>query len=214
MAMDDSFPQESESESEPEADSEEDEKRHSRRKHKRSEIKYDKTISPSLSSAADFERLLISKLDSSLLWTQYMAHLLQLGQIDQARSVAERALSTINVREEGEKLNIWVAYLNMENSFGSEEKLHEVFHRACQYADKKMHSHLASIFIKTGKFDKAEELFQTMIKKFSQSSKAWVNYATYLMEHDRTHEARELLPQSLKILPKRKRTAKFRGRLI
>lgn len=179
-----------------------------KRKHKRSEIKYDKTLSLPLSSAADYERTLLSKPDSSLLWTQYMAHLLQLGETDKARAVAERALKTINIREETEKLNIWVAYLNMENSFGTEETLEEVFRRACEYTDKKkMYSHLVSILIKTGKHDKVEETFHIMIKKFSQSSKVWVNYAAYLMEHGRLDEGRELLPRSLKILPKRKRTS-------
>lgn len=30
-----------------------------------------------------------------------------------------RALRTINSREEAEKLNIWVAYFNLENKFGN-----------------------------------------------------------------------------------------------
>jgi rRNA biogenesis protein RRP5 len=184
-----------------------------KRKHKRSEIKYDKTLSLPLSSAADFERTLLSQPDSSLIWTRYMAHLLQLGEIDKARAIAERALKTINVREEKEKSNIWVAFLNMENSFGTDETLDKVFRRACEYTDKKkMHLHLVSILIKSRKDDKADELFQEMIKKFSQSSKIWVNYAAYLMEHHRVEEARNLLPQSLKILPKRKRKALSRIR--
>jgi rRNA biogenesis protein RRP5 len=194
------------SESDSDSDSEAEKERTAKRKHKRSDIKYDKTLSLPLSSAADYERTLLSQPDSSLIWTQYMAHLLQLGEVDKARSIAERALKIINIREEGEKLNIWVAYLNMENSFGTDETLEEVFRRACEYTDKKrMHSHLVSILIKSGKDDKADEMFQIMIKKFSQSSKVWVNYAIYLMEHNRTEEGREMLPRSLKILPKRKR---------
>ena len=168
LDQDNQLPPESESDS----DSDDEKERFAKKKHKRSEIKYDKTLSLPLSSAADYERTLLSQPDSSLIWTQYMAHLLQLGEIDKARSVAERALKIINIREEGEKLNIWVAFLNMENSFGTDETLEEVFRRACEYADKKkMHSHLVSILIKGGKNDKADEMFQTMIKKFSQSSK-------------------------------------------
>ena len=184
------------------------------KKHKRSEIKHDKTLSLPMSSAADYERTLLSQPDSSLLWTQYMAHLLQLGETDKARSVAERALKTINIREEGEKFNIWVAYLNMENSFGTDESLDAIFQRACEYTDKKkMFLHLVSILIKSGKDDKADETFQTMIKKFSQASKVWVNYAAYLMEHGRVDEGRELLPRSLKILPKRKRRSVWERQL-
>jgi rRNA biogenesis protein RRP5 len=175
-------------------------------KHKRSEIKYDKTLSHSHSSAADFERTLLSQPDASLVWTQYMAHLLQLGEVEKARAIAERALKTINLREEGEKFNIWVAFLNMENAFGTDESLENLFRRACDYTDKKkMHLHLVSMLIKAGKDDKALEMFETMIKKFSQSCKIWMNYAAYLMEHDREEDARELLTKCLRILPKRKR---------
>jgi rRNA biogenesis protein RRP5 len=189
-----------------ESDSEEEKEVIPQKKHKRSEIKFDKTASLPMSSAADYERTLLSQPDSSMIWTQYMAHLLQLGETDKARAVAERSLKTINMREEGEKFNIWVSYLNMENSFGTDESLDAVFQRACDYTDKKkMFLHLVSILIKSGKDDKADEIFQTMIKKFSQSSKVWVNYAAYLMEHDRTDEGRDLLSRSLKILPQRKR---------
>lgn len=202
-------------ESDSDSDSDMEKERTSKRKHKRSDIKYDKTLSLPLSSAADYERTLLSQPDSSLIWTQYMAHLLQLGEIDKARSVAERALKIINIREEGEKANIWVAFLNMENSFGTDETLEEVFQRACEYTDKKkMHSHLVSILIKSGKDDKADEMFQIMIKKFSQSSKVWVNYGSYLMEHNRIEEGREMLPRSLKILPKRKRISTYEIQLI
>lgn len=45
-----------------------------------------------------FERLILASPNSSLLWLQYMAHHLQATQIEQARSVAERALKTISFR--------------------------------------------------------------------------------------------------------------------
>lgn len=48
--------------------------------------------------AAAFERLLLASPNSSLLWLQFMAHHLQATQIEQARTVAERALKTISFR--------------------------------------------------------------------------------------------------------------------
>lgn len=48
--------------------------------------------------ASAFERLILASPNSSLLWLQYMAHHLQATQIEQARSVAERALKTISFR--------------------------------------------------------------------------------------------------------------------
>jgi len=53
------------------------------------------------SDAAAFERLLLASPNSSLLWLQYMAHHLQATQMEQARSVAERALKTISFRSVG-----------------------------------------------------------------------------------------------------------------
>jgi rRNA biogenesis protein RRP5 len=176
------------------------------RKHKRSEIKFDKTQALPLASSTDFERVLLSQPDSSQLWTQYMAHLLQLGQIDKARTIADRALKTINMREEGEKMNIWLALLNMENSFGTEDTLDAAFQRAYEYTDKKkMYTHMARILTTSGKDDKADETYQAMLKKFHQSCKMWVNYASFLIDHERQEEARELLQRSLRVLPKRKR---------
>ena len=41
------------------------------------------------------------------LWTQYMTFQLSLSEIERARAVGERALTTIHFREEQEKSNIW-----------------------------------------------------------------------------------------------------------
>ena len=42
-------------------------------------------------------------------------------------------------REEREKLNVWVAYLNLENTYGSppDEAVMKLFQRALQHADQK-----------------------------------------------------------------------------
>lgn len=36
-----------------------------------------------------------------------------------------RALETISFREEGEKLNVWVAYMNLENAYGNPKKVNQ-----------------------------------------------------------------------------------------
>ncbi len=44
------------------------------------------------------------------------------------------------LREEGEKFNVWVAWMNMENAYGQpsgEEALTALFQRALQYCDQK-----------------------------------------------------------------------------
>ena len=68
-------------------------------------------------------------------------------EIDKARQLAQRALKTIDSNEEKEKLNVWIAWLNLENSYGSQESLLEVFNKSIQYNDQKtMHLKLAEIY--------------------------------------------------------------------
>lgn len=103
-------------------------------------------------SVADYERLLLGEPDSSLLWLQYMAFQLELGEVDKAREVAERALRTITIGQDAEKLNIWVALLNLENTYGDDETLEDVFKRACQYNDtQEVYERMTSIYIQSGK---------------------------------------------------------------
>lgn len=126
-----------------------------KKKRRKPQVKVDKTgdldkYGPQ--SVADYERSLLTSPNSSSLWVQYMAFQLQLGEVDKAREIAERALRTIHITETEEKMNVWIAWLNLENAYGTEEGLEEVFKRACQYNDAEtMHERLTSIFIESGK---------------------------------------------------------------
>jgi rRNA biogenesis protein RRP5 len=103
-------------------------------------------------STVDYERLVLGSPNSSYMWMRYMSHLLQLSELDKAREVARRALQTIHFREEQEKYNIWVAMLNMENTYGSEATLTSTFHEAARANDSKtIHLQMASIHHQSGK---------------------------------------------------------------
>lgn len=155
-------------------------------------------------SVSDFERLLVGNPSSSILWMNYMSFQLQLGEIDKAREIGERALKTINYREEQEKMNIWIAMLNLENTFGSDESLDEVFKRAAQYMDSLvMHQKLVGIFIMSEKYDKATELLKTMSKKFGKHVSVWVQYGAYLLDRKLNDDAHEVLSRALQVLAKR-----------
>lgn len=105
-------------------------------------------------SIADFERLLLGSPNSSYLWIQYMSFQLQLSEIEKAKEIGKRALRTINFREEDEKLNVWIALLNLENKYGTHESLEVVFKDACRHNDSKtIHLRLASIFDETDRHD-------------------------------------------------------------
>lgn len=105
-------------------------------------------------STADFERHLLSSPDSSYLWVQYMSFQIQLSEIEKAREVGRRALRIINFREEREKLNIWVALLNLETLYGTEESLDKLFKDAARHNDSKtIHLRFASILEHSGKHE-------------------------------------------------------------
>ncbi|KAJ0982713.1 hypothetical protein J5N97_010968 [Dioscorea zingiberensis] len=50
----------------------------------------------------EFEKLVRSSPNSSFVWIKYMAFMLSLADVLKAREIAERALRTINIRDEGE----------------------------------------------------------------------------------------------------------------
>jgi rRNA biogenesis protein RRP5 len=157
-------------------------------------------------SADDFDRLVLASPNSSFIWIQYMAFYLNLVELDKARQVAERALKTIQFREEKEKYNVWMAYLNLENKFGTPESLRQVLDRAAAYNDPKhVYLSLAKIYEKTEKFAEAQETYALAAKKFKQSSKVWVQFGLYWFFRGNFEEARKVLQRSMKSLPKRKR---------
>lgn len=43
--------------------------------------------------------------------------------IESAREIVERALKRISFKNENDKLNVWTAYMNLENNFGDEKHL-------------------------------------------------------------------------------------------
>ncbi|ROW12603.1 hypothetical protein VMCG_00682 [Cytospora schulzeri] len=178
-----------------------------KKKKKKAEIQIDRTAQMDVNgpqTAGDFERLLLGQPDSSELWMQYMGFQAQVSEPAKAREIAERALKTINIREEAEKLNIWTAYLNLENAYGTTETLEEIFKRACQYNDEQVvHERLTTIYIKTGKHKRADELFQTMLKKFgAKSPQVWTNYGHFLHNTmEDAERARALLPRATQQLP-------------
>lgn len=98
-------------------------------------------------TADDFERLLLGSPHSSFLWIQYMAFQIQLTEIEKARQVTERALKTISFKEEKERMNVWVAYMNLENSYGTRDSLIKVFDRAVSTNDPKaVYMQLAQVY--------------------------------------------------------------------
>ncbi|KAH8178609.1 s1 RNA binding domain-containing protein [Sarocladium implicatum] len=174
-------------------------------------------------TSSDYERLLLGQPDSSELWIAYMAFQMQVSDLTEARKVAKRAIKAINIREEAEKLNVWIAYLNLEVAYGSKHTVEEVFKEACQYNDEQeVYERLASIYIQSEKLkvcrnpatrclgrrsltvlQEADKLFEAMLKKFgAKSPSVWTNYAHFLhVTKAEPVQARALLPRATQQLP-------------
>lgn len=104
-------------------------------------------------SNADFERQLLGSPNSSYLWIQYMSFQIQLSEIEKAREVAQRAFEAISFREEQERLNVWLALLNLENIYGTEQTIESAFKDAVRRNDAKtVYLGLATIFEQSEKF--------------------------------------------------------------
>ncbi|KAK3322215.1 hypothetical protein B0H66DRAFT_495043 [Apodospora peruviana] len=182
----------------------------SKKSRREPQIQVDKTAELDVhgpQTASDYERLLLGQPDSSQLWIAYMAFQMHVSELANARKIAERAIKTINIREDTEKLNVWVAYLNLEVAYGTDESVEEVFKRACTYNDEQeVYERLASIYIQSSKRKDADELFEKMVKKFgSKSADVWVNYAHFLHTSAQSPtRARELLPRATQALGNQK----------
>merc|ERR1719175_374989 len=79
------------------------------------------------------------------------------------------ALQRINFRLDEERLNIFLAWLNLENTFGTENALAAVLKEALQCCDQyKVYTQLAAIYGQSGKASEAEKIFKVMVRKFGK----------------------------------------------
>ncbi|KAG8928202.1 rRNA biogenesis protein rrp5 [Tulasnella sp. 418] len=156
-------------------------------------------------STSEFERMLRTTPNSSFLWIQYMSFQLQLSEIEKAKTIGRRALSTIGFREEQEKMNVWIALLNLEVTYGTEESVEGLFKEAAQANDSKsIHLRFASILDEAQMSDKAEEIYKRATKKFGGSAKVWTLFGEHYLKLGKLEDSRQLLPRSLQSLEKRK----------
>ncbi|KYN28988.1 Protein RRP5 like protein [Trachymyrmex cornetzi] len=153
-------------------------------------------------SIDQFDRLILSSPDSSLMWLQYMAYHLQATEIDKARAVARRAIKMINFREENERLNVWNAWLNLESRYGTAESLNDVFQEAVRTNDAyKVYMHMLTIHADAGKKTELEKLIGTVISKFKQDSQTWIDCGAALLKIGMKEKSRQIMQRALQSLP-------------
>ncbi|CAG8514945.1 3637_t:CDS:2, partial [Ambispora leptoticha] len=152
----------------------------------------------------DFERALLGSPNSSVLWLQYLAHQIGMGEIQKAREIGARALETINQVEETERMNVHKALISLEVQFGSEEDVARVFTSALQVCNAKpLYFALADDYEVHGKIKAAEETYRNMMKKFPEDLEVCSKFGLFLFQQGKNEIARELHKTCLKRFEKR-----------
>lgn len=104
-----------------------------------------------------------------------------------------------------DKLNLWIAYINLENSFGTQESLSEVVKRALEVNDsKKVYLQLVNIYRGSDKNDLIEPIFKKLCKKYFESLEIWSAYAEFLFDmkdQEGYTQPKTVLQKSLQALP-------------
>lgn len=155
-------------------------------------------------TSEDYEEVLKQAPNSAGHWLNYIGFYLEQTEVDKARSVAERALKTISFREEQEKLKIWIVYLNLENLYGTQETMQNVFERAVQLNEPlKVYNVVVRIYLNSNKTTEAESLYKVMVKKFRLNKDVWIDFGLFYMKSGRPKLAREVMDRSLKSLEQR-----------
>jgi rRNA biogenesis protein RRP5 len=139
-----------------------------------------------------------------------MAFHLTTANIEGAKKVAERAFERISFRQEGERLNVWCAFMTLELKYGSEEGLQRAVERACQHNNPKhvylrvcemLEKEAAASSFSADSVQRGDEMFQRMCKKFKSKKKVWLAHVEFLLKTNRADEAFALSKKALLSLP-------------
>nr|CAI5822540.1 unnamed protein product [Callosobruchus analis] len=150
-------------------------------------------------NAEQFDRLLMGNPNSSELWTKYMSFHIASTEIDKARTVAKRALQAINATLVDERLNIWLALLNLENMFGTKDTFEKTFDDAVKYNDSlTVYLKAIQMLAEIGKIFDMEEKISKVRKKHKTEPKMWLEIAKTYYLLNKFKEARNMKEAALK----------------
>lgn len=136
-----------------------------------------------VATVEDHEKQILSDPNNSMYWVQYAGYILDKVGLQATRKIFERAINTIDITMLKEKLNLWVAYMNLEMNYGSQDTFKSVVERALEINEKKnVYIHLISIYKHSGKFDMAMEVYKILVKNYFSDQTVWKNYIDFLFE--------------------------------
>ena len=113
-----------------------------------------------------------------------------------------------HTRADAEKFNIWIALLNLENAYGTEESTLRVLGDALRHTDDgKMYMAAIDVFERSGRSALLDRCVKAVTKKFGESPEVWQRvYRTRLAQRD-AEGARTTLSRALQALPKQDHVA-------
>ena len=169
-----------------------------------------------IKNAQYYERVILKDHDNSLNWIEYASYILDTLNLASARQIFERALKIIDIAKTTEKLNIWVAYLNLENIYGDSKSFNKILDRAKEVCDKKLlYNHLIQIYMNSKKYEEASDTYKILIKDYFNDLEIWKKYIEFLFEVNNINnkeednmqldfiEPKEGLNKSMQVLPKK-----------
>ncbi|XP_072929655.1 rRNA biogenesis protein RRP5-like [Epargyreus clarus] len=155
-------------------------------------------------AAEQFERQLLARPAASQLWIAYMAFHLQATEIEKARAVARKALNTISFREENERLNVWIALLNLEHRFGTKESQQKTLEEALQMNEPyEVHSKLLDIYVETGQAHELAALAELMLRRYRRRADMFPRVGAACYRAGLLDKARQVMQKGIDALEKK-----------
>ena len=140
----------------------------------------------------DFERALMTSPNSSCLWIQYAVNRIEKESPAAGRAILLQAIKQISIDEEREKLNLYFAWLNYEDYYGTEDSFDEAYEAALGANDpEKVMHHRIRKCISKGHIDTAEETHELLCRRFGSNAKNWSLYLDFLLTHIKDVEKAE-----------------------
>uniref|UniRef100_A0A1B0GJY3 rRNA biogenesis protein RRP5 n=1 Tax=Lutzomyia longipalpis TaxID=7200 RepID=A0A1B0GJY3_LUTLO len=152
----------------------------------------------------DFERLVLTTPNNSLIWIKYMVYYLQATEVEKARGVARRAIKSISYREEVELTNMWVALLNLELRFGTRDSFEGVLSEAMEVNDQfRIMMKTIEMLADVRKIEELRAKVAVAVKKFRDNPEMWTKVGAAYFTVGLINDAKQLMHRAIGALPQR-----------
>lgn len=141
-------------------------------------------------TAGDFQRALLTSPNSSYLWIRYAVNCIEHQGQQAGREILLEGMKKIGMSEEREKLNLYLAWLNYESAYGSEDSFEEAYEAALQANDpEKVMRHRIRKSLAKQDFEDVKAVHETLCRRFGQNPANWAAFIEFLLSKADQQEA-------------------------